>query len=72
MELVIGGKYRHYKGNEYHVLAKAKHSENQEEMVVYQEIHGEQRHWVRPLESFLQFVVVSGQETPRFKLLTNC
>ena len=29
------GRYRHFKGNEYEVLFCARHSETQEEMVVY-------------------------------------
>ena len=29
------GRYRHFKGNEYQVLGVARHSETEEEMVVY-------------------------------------
>ena len=29
------GRYRHFKGNEYEVLGMARHSETEEEMVVY-------------------------------------
>jgi len=32
------GIYRHFKGNEYEVIGIAKHSETQEEMVVYKPI----------------------------------
>ena len=35
MSVVIGGKYEHYKGKPYRVLAVAKHSETLEEMVVF-------------------------------------
>jgi hypothetical protein len=31
------GRYRHYKGNEYTVLGVARHSETQEELVVYRQ-----------------------------------
>ncbi|EFF65147.1 conserved domain protein, partial [Turicibacter sanguinis PC909] len=42
------GKYRHFKGQEYEVLAIAKHSETLEEMVVYKALYGEFGTWVRP------------------------
>ena len=48
MSVVIGGKYEHYKGKPYRVLAIAKHSETLEEMVVYQALYGEMGIWVRP------------------------
>ena len=34
------GRYRHFKGNEYEVLFCARHSETQEEMVVYRALYG--------------------------------
>ena len=42
------GRYRHFKGNEYEVLFCARHSETQEEMVVYRALYGERGLWVRP------------------------
>jgi len=44
------GKYRHFKGGEYEVIAIAKHSETLEEMVVYKALYGEGGVWVRPIE----------------------
>jgi len=61
------GKYRHYKGNEYKVIGVAKHSETQEELVVYQALYGDHQIWVRPLEMFKENVVVDGTEKPRFE-----
>ena len=42
------GRYRHFKGNEYQVIGMARHSETEEEMVVYRPLYGEGGLWVRP------------------------
>lgn len=60
------GKYRHFKGNEYQVVAVAKHSETLEDMVVYQALYGEGGLWVRPAAMFLETVTRDGQTLPRF------
>ncbi len=39
------GLYRHYKGPEYRVLGVARHSETQEQVVVYQALYGEFGLW---------------------------
>ena len=65
-ELVIGGRYRHFKGNEYRVLAVAKHSETLEEYVVYQALYGEGGVWVRPMAMFLETVTRDGGAIQRF------
>lgn len=67
--LVAPGKYRHFKGNEYEVLGVAKHSENQEELVVYRALYGERALWVRPLSSFVEIVERDGKKIPRFERL---
>lgn len=68
-ELVIGGFYRHYKGNLYKVIGVAKHSETLEEMVVYEPQYGGGGLWVRPKAMFLENVNVNGEEIERFKLV---
>ena len=65
-ELVIGGIYRHYKGNKYKVEGVAKHSETLEEMVVYRALYGEGGLWVRPKSMFLEIVEKDGKQFPRF------
>lgn len=63
------GVYQHYKGARYRVLGTAQHSENEEWLVLYQALYGEFGHWVRPLNLFIEYVVIDGISVPRFKLL---
>lgn len=63
------GRYRHYKGREYLVLGVAKHSETEEEVVVYRQDYGERGLWVRPKTMSLETVEVDGQQVPRFQFL---
>ena len=64
---VPSGRYRHYKGNEYEVVGVARHSETEEEMVVYRTLYGDHSLWVRPLAMFRESVVVDGRGVPRFE-----
>jgi hypothetical protein len=67
MTTILPGRYRHYKGNYYEVIEVARHSETEEEMVVYRKLYGDHSLWVRPLGMFLENVVVDGYEVPRFE-----
>jgi len=60
------GRYRHYKGKDYIVLGVARHSETEEELVVYCQDYGDRGLWVRPLAMFQEMVEVNGQSVPRF------
>ena len=60
------GRYRHFKGNEYQVLGVARHSETEEEMVVYRALYGEGGLWVRPAAMWLENVTRDGVTQPRF------
>ncbi|HEU4808615.1 MAG TPA: DUF1653 domain-containing protein [Homoserinimonas sp.] len=60
----LTGSYRHFKGGQYEVIGVARHSETEEELVVYSSASGEW--WVRPKEMFLGSTVVDGQEVRRF------
>ena len=64
--IIPGGRYRHFKGNEYEVLFIAKHSETLEPMVVYRALYGEGGIWVRPLSMWNETVVRDGKEEKRF------
>lgn len=70
-EAVIGGIYRHYKGNNYKLLAVATHSETLEKMAVYQALYGEMGIWVRPLAMFMETIEKDGQSLKRFELIKN-
>lgn len=53
MEIVrIGGKYRHFKGMEYRLLAIAEHTETGEKLVVYEALYGDHTVWARPYSMF--------------------
>jgi hypothetical protein len=71
MTTVQPGRYRHYKGKEYTVIGVARHSETEEELVVYRLEYGEHGLWVRPQEMFHQTVEIDGQFVPRFRLIAN-
>lgn len=60
------GKYRHFKGKEYEVIAVAKHSETLEDVVVYKALYGERGTWVRPLEMWNEEVEYEGKMVRRF------
>lgn len=67
--MIQPGRYRHYKGKDYEVIGVAKHSETEEEFVVYRASYGERGLWVRPVAMFLETVLVEGSPRPRFKRL---
>ena len=60
------GKYRHFKGNEYEVIAIAKHSETSEPLVVYRALYAEGEVWVRPLSMWNEMVERDGKTYQRF------
>ena len=66
MEEIKLGRYRHFKGNEYEVLAVAKHSETLEPMVVYKALYGEGEIWVRPLSMWNEEITRDGKTFKRF------
>ena len=63
------GRYRHYKGNDYIVVGVAKHSETEEELVVYQQDYGNKGLWVRPLAMFTETVELDSKQVPRFEFV---
>lgn len=65
------GRYHHYKGQDYEVLGSARHSETEEEFVVYRALYGERGLWVRPKAMFIEEVVVNGLRVPRFRFIES-
>ena len=60
------GRYRHFKGGEYEVIAIARHSETEEPMVVYRALYGECGVWVRPASMWNETVQRDGRTYRRF------
>jgi len=63
------GKYRHYKGPLYEVTDVARHSENEEEFVVYRTLYGDFSLWIRPLAMFNETVEYNGKTVKRFEYI---
>lgn len=67
----LPGLYRHYKGGQYQVLGTARHSENDELLVVYRCLYDNNSLWVRPVAMFMESVELDGQQVPRFMLISE-
>ncbi len=70
MELRLG-KYKHYKGKFFEVIAVALDHDSLEEFVVYKsledsEVFNAGTMWVRPRKAFFEAVIVEGKEIPHF------
>ena len=66
MESIKPVRYRHFKGKEYEVLGVARHSETQEDMVVYRALYGDFGLWVRPARMWNESVERDGKTFRRF------
>ena len=66
MESIKPGRYRHFKGKEYEVLGVARHSETEEERVVYRALYGDFGLWVRPVSMWNETVEHDGKTFRRF------
>lgn len=60
------GIYRHFKGGVYEVLCLAKHSETEEDMVIYRNVAEPEKIWARPLAMWQETVERDGRRFPRF------
>ena len=66
MESIKPGRYRHFKGKEDEVLGVARHSETEEELVVYRALYGDFGLWVRPVSMWNETVERDGKTFRRF------
>ena len=66
MDEIKIGKYRHFKGKEYEVIAIAKHSETTEDYVVYKALYDDGGMWVRPASMWNETVERDGVTYKRF------
>lgn len=66
MESIKPGRYRHFKGKEYEVLGVARHSETEDELVVYRALYGDFGLWVRPVSMWNETVERDGKTFCRF------
>ena len=60
------GIYQHFKGNRYELIDIARHSENQEQYVIYRALYGERGLWIRPLAMFNETIDRDGKRVKRF------
>lgn len=70
-ESIQPGRYRHFKGNEYEVIALAKHSETLEDMVVYRALYGEHGLWVRPAAMWQEEITRDNKTFKRFEKIED-
>ena len=56
-EIVIGKKYRHFKGKEYRVIdivydSESNNDDELKKVVIYQALYGDNLKWARPYDMF--------------------
>ena len=71
MESIKPGRYRHFKGKEYEVLGVARHSETEDELVVYRALYGGFGLWVRPVSMWNETVERDGKTFRRFTYISE-
>lgn len=68
------GKYRHYKGGEYAIIALACDEETHEWLVVYRPLYDPgdlPDTWVRKYDAFVEVIVVDGKKIKRFEAIND-
>ena len=68
------GKYRHYKNKDYEVIAVAKNSETQENLVIYKALYSCDAYpkWqirARPQKMFEDEIIINNKKKKRFEYI---
>lgn len=61
-----GALYKHYKGNLYKINMVAKHTETEEDLVIYHAIEKPEQIWARPVSMFNESVIIDSKTVLRF------
>lgn len=61
------GVYVHFKNNKYEVVGSARHTETNEEFIVYRRLDGDGQLWIRPKSMFFETIELNGMLVPRFR-----
>ncbi|MEE8126386.1 MAG: DUF1653 domain-containing protein [Nitrospirales bacterium] len=69
--MIQPGVYRHYKGKDYQVIGVARHSETEEELVVYRALYGSFGLWARPTAMFGETIEFEGKRVARFERIND-
>ena len=64
-ETLKPGIYRHFKGGMYELMFISRHSETEEEMVIYKSMK-DGGYWARPIGMWNETVIHNGEEVLRF------
>ena len=80
LEVVVGGTYKHFKGNLYKVLmigydSETNNDEKPKKLVIYEALYDDHKIWVRPYEMFISKVDKNKypdiNQEYRFELINN-
>lgn len=69
--LPVGTVVKHYKGGLYTVVGSAKHTETEDELVLYENINDTSKVWARPFSMFFDDVEVDGTIQKRFEVIKH-
>lgn len=62
------GIYEHYKGARYRVIGVGKHTETEEQVVIYEPLYeSDVAYWIRPYDMFNETVKKDGKVIQRFR-----